>query len=110
MAQLYSYVLRVDRGAAPNPFWGVCTLTICKPVIRRNAEVGDWIIGTGAKNTRLKSGIKDFVDSVVYAMKVTDIKILKDYDKYCRQQLRNKIPDTLAVDWRLHMGDCIYEY
>lgn len=38
---IYSYVLRTDDGAAPNPFWGTCTLTICKPVIRRTAHIGD---------------------------------------------------------------------
>ena len=40
---IYSYVLRIDDGAAPNPFWEICTLTICKPVIRRNAEY--WRLG-----------------------------------------------------------------
>lgn len=71
--RLYSYVLRVDDGAAPNPYWGTCTLTICKPDIRRCAQVGDWIVGTGSKNVRLKDGNKyDFSDDVVYAMKVTD--------------------------------------
>lgn len=70
--KLYSYVLRYDDGAAPNPFWGTCTLTICKPDIRRKASVGDWVIGTGSKNSRLKDGnTYDLSDSVVYAMKVT---------------------------------------
>ena len=54
MNKLFSYVLRFDDGAAPNPFGGICTLTICKPAIRRSASVGDWIIGTGSKNSRLK--------------------------------------------------------
>ncbi len=46
---IYSYVLRYDDGVAPNPFFGFCTLAVCKPVIRRKAQVGDWIIGTGSK-------------------------------------------------------------
>lgn len=45
--RLFSYCIPVDDGAAPNPFWGVCTLAICKPAIRRVAEVGDWIAGVG---------------------------------------------------------------
>lgn len=45
MTKIYSYVLRIDNGAAPNAFGQFCTLTICKPAIRRNAEIGDWVIG-----------------------------------------------------------------
>jgi hypothetical protein len=45
---LYSYCLRYDDRAAPNPYHGICTLVICKPAIRRTANVGDWIIGLGS--------------------------------------------------------------
>ena len=111
MTKIYSYVLRIDDGAAPNPFWGVCTLTICKPAIRRTAEVGDWVIGTGSKNTKLGDGnIYDFSDSIVYAMKITDVKSLKDYNEYCLDSVRNKIPRKNSKDWRLHAGDCLYDY
>jgi hypothetical protein len=111
MAKLYSYVLRIDNGAAPNPFWNVCTLTICKPAIRRTASIDDWVIGTGSKNTRLKNNVvADFSDSIVYAMKVTDKKALSDYDEYCGLHLPTKIPDWRTTDWRRRMGDCIYDY
>lgn len=50
LMKLYSYCIPVDDGAAPNPFWGTCTLTICKPKIRRVAQVGDWIVGVGSVN------------------------------------------------------------
>lgn len=111
MIRLYSYVLRFDDGAAPNPFWGICTLTICKPVIRRTAKIGDWIIGTGSKNSRINDGnTYDLSDSVVHAMKISDIKSLKDYDIFCRKNLQNKIPNWFARDWRKRMGDCIYNY
>lgn len=42
MGQIYSYVLRYDDGVAPNPYGGVCTLAICKPVIRKKPK---WVIG-----------------------------------------------------------------
>ena len=42
MAKIYSYVLKIDDGAAPNPFGGICTLTICKPIIRRKSSVDEW--------------------------------------------------------------------
>lgn len=108
---IYSYVLRFDDGAAPNPFWGLCTLTICKPVIRRNAKEGDWVIGTGSKNAKLKdSKTHDLSRGIVYAMKITDIKLLSDYDKFCMSFQPDKIPKWRADDWRLRVGDCIYNY
>ena len=111
MTKIYSYVLRYDDGAAPNPFWGTCTLTICKPAIRRNAKIGDWVVGTGSKNSKCNDGnVYNLLDSVVYAMKISDIKSLEDYDKYCMVSLKEKIPNWRTTDWRLRMGDCIYDY
>lgn len=111
MTKIYSYVLRIDDGAAPNPFWGLCTLTICKPAIRRKAQIGDWVIGTGSKNTRLKDGkTYDFSDCIVYAMKITDKKALSEYDEFCKSNLINKIPKWKTNDWKLRVGDCIYDY
>lgn len=111
MSRLYSYILKHDSGAAPNPFWGLCTLTICKPTIRRTASIGDWVIGTGSKNSKLSDGkIHDLSDSIVYAMKITDIKNLSDYDAYCTKKLKDKIPKWFSKDWRKRMGDCIYDY
>ncbi len=43
---LFSYILTNDNGFAPNPFGGICTLACSTPNIRRNANLGDWIIGT----------------------------------------------------------------
>lgn len=111
MTKIYSYILRIDDGAAPNPFWGLCTLAICKPAIRRNAQIGDWVIGTGSKNAKLKDGkTYDFSDSIVYAMKITDKKTLKEYDAFCKNNLPNKIPKWKTKDWRFRVGDCIYDY
>jgi hypothetical protein len=63
LVKLYSYVVARDYGFAPNPFFGVCTLATCKPQIRKHAQVGDWIVGTGAKCNRLDGHL-------VYVMKV----------------------------------------
>lgn len=41
MPSLFSYCIPVDDGAAPNPYWGICTLVICKPRIRLAADIGD---------------------------------------------------------------------
>jgi hypothetical protein len=109
--RLFSYVLRYDDGAAPNPFWGTCTLTICKPDIRRTATNGDWIVGTGSKNSTLKDGKRyDFSDSVVYAMKITNKMSLADYDTFARGHLPRKMPKWNSRDFRRRMGDCLYDY
>ena len=108
MPSLYSYCIPFDDGAAPNPFWGVCTLTICKPAVRRTASCGDWIIGLGSKDTPTTGS--DFSGKVVYIMKITDKKSLLEYDIYCRKYLPRKIPDWNSKETILQVGDCIYDY
>jgi Nucleotide modification associated domain 2 len=42
--KLYTYVIATDHGSAPNYDPPCTTLAICKPRIRRSAEVGDAIL------------------------------------------------------------------
>ena len=42
--KVFTYVIQFDGGAAPNYCEPATTLAICKPRIRRSAEVGDAII------------------------------------------------------------------
>ena len=88
MTTLFSYCVRDDAGSAPNPFWGVCTLAICKPKIRLAAEPGDWIVGTGSQH----SPIGDVSGMLVYVMRVTRKLSMEDYDALTRRELREKIP------------------
>ena len=60
---IFRYVVRYDGGSAPRPYGGACTLAICKPMIRRTASVGDWIIGVRSKAS----------DRVVYVMQVSEV-------------------------------------
>jgi Nucleotide modification associated domain 2 len=69
---LASYVVRWDHGFAPNPFYGTCTLATCKPAIRKRAEVGDWVLGTG-------SAQRDFAGRAIFLMKVGEIICFDDY-------------------------------
>lgn len=43
-------------------------------------------------------------------MKITDKKLLSEYDEFCKNDLTNKIPKWNTKDWRLRVGDCIYDY
>lgn len=103
---LFSYTIPFDDGAAPNPYWGILTLAICKPVIRRVANIGDWIVATGSKN----SPIGDIQHSIVYLMKITNKLSLEDYDNFCKKELPQKIPDIKNSDLRRQVGDCIYDF
>lgn len=106
MTTLFSYCIPVDDGAAPNPFGGVCTLAVCKPVIRRVAKLGDWIVGTGSKN----SPQGDRAGHVVYAMEVTHPpKSFAEYDEYCKASLPWKIPNSTSEPHRRWLGDAIYD-
>jgi hypothetical protein len=103
---LYTYCIPVDDGAAPNPYWGICTLAICKPAIRRVAGVGDWVVGTGSS----QSPIGNIAGTVVYAMRVTTKMSMRDYDSYTRRELRNKLPAERTADPRRRVGDSIYDF
>jgi hypothetical protein len=104
--RLFSYCIPIDDGAAPNPFWDVCTLAICKPVIRRTAKIGDWVVGTGSINA--PSG--DLSSKIVYAMEVTDVMTMAAYDDWTKKKCPNKIPDRFSKDPRRVLGDSIYDF
>jgi hypothetical protein len=103
--KLYSYCLRYDDGAAPNPYWGACTLAICKPAIRRTAEVGDWVVGHGHRTEA-----RDLSAYALYAMRVDKKMTMKEYDEYCRTRNLGKLPEWTSADFRRKVGDCIYDY
>ena len=75
MNNIYSYVVRYDSGFAPNPFYDYCTLATCKPIIRQHAQIGDWVIGTGSHDEKIRRG-----GHLVYAMRVTEIMTFDQYN------------------------------
>ena len=98
---LYSYVLRVDDGAAPNPYYGYCTLAICKPSIRRIAKSGDWVIGTGTSEFGKYK--------LIYAMKLTEKPIT--FQEYFEDpRFKRKKPNFRKRDKNSHLGDNIYKF
>lgn len=70
--RLYAYIVARDYGFAPNPFLGWCTLATCKPVIRKSAQVGDWIAGIGGSDTGVAGRL-------VYAMRVQEALSFNEY-------------------------------
>lgn len=96
--RLYSYIVARDYGFAPNPFFGVCTLATCKPRIRKTAQVGDWVVGTGSK----KNGLDGHL---VYAMVVEETLTFDEYWEDPR--FRQKKPN-LHGSLKQAYGDNIY--
>ncbi len=96
--RLFSYVVARDYGFAPNPFFGASTLATCKPIIRRVASVGDWVIGTGSSE-RNKQGF------FVYAMRITETMTFNEY--WEDERFRRKRPN-LRGSTKQAFGDNIY--
>lgn len=109
---LFSYCIPVDDGAAPNPYWGVCTLAICKPKIRRAATEGDWVVGTGSRNVPGPGGKGrlDLAGKIVYAMRVSQKLKMEEYDRMTRELLPGKVPAWNNRDCRRRVGDSIYDF
>ena len=96
--KLYSYVVARDYGFAPNPFYRFCTLATCKPIIRRVAKVGDWVVGTGSK----LSGREGYI---VFAMRVTECLTFDEY--WSDPRFSDKRP-RLSGSKKQAFGDNIY--
>lgn len=106
MPRLFTYTIPIDDGAAPNPFFGMCTLAICKPGIRRVAQPGDWVAGLGSK----KAPSGDLSGRLVYAMRVEEVLSLADYDYHARSRWPHRIPNLQSAALQDRLGDCIYDF
>lgn len=70
----FTYKIEHDFGLAPNPFFGYCTLAVCKSQIRMNKNIkkGSWIFGSGS--VKLNQ-----INKLIYAMRVDEILPMNDY-------------------------------
>ena len=94
------YVVDRDFGFAPNPFHGYCTLATCKPVIRRTAQVRDWVIGMGG--ARLKA-----TGRCIFAMRVTERLTFNEY--WSNPRFLDKKPVRYGSQ-KMMVGDNIYYF
>lgn len=95
-------------GFAPNIDGGILTLACCKPVIRRNANVGDWIAGfTSTKKTAGATKLGE--EKLVYLMQVTEKLTFDEYwEKY--PEKRPKTPDDFGDNIYTKEKPSGYEY
>ena len=80
---LYTYKVTIDNGSAPCTSNNVLSLAICKPKIRKNAKIGDIIVGFCAKSMQLKCNNPQ----ILYIARVTDIRSMENYyDTYPKRK------------------------
>jgi len=92
-----TYIITVDSGLAPNPFWGYCTLAVCTPNHMGVRLVkGDWVIGFLSKSRGNK---------LLYAMNIDKVV---DFNEYYRNKKYFKKRPNLAGTWQERCGDNIY--
>ena len=100
MPNVFMYVVDRDFGFAPNPFHGLCSLATCKPIIRRVAVVGDWVIGMGG--VRLSA-----TGRCVFAMKITQII---SFNEYWDNPIYNDKKPIRNGSRKMIVGDNIYHH
>ena len=98
----FTYIVKWDSGLAPNPFYGFCTLAVCKPRIRKSAQIGDWIIGLGSSNQN-RLGL-NYRGRLIYAMEVTEKITFDEYWKDKRFLKKRQYVNSAKGRW----GDNMY--
>ena len=87
---IYSYIITRDYGFAPNPFYGICTLATCKPRVRNNAQIGDWVLGfgSGRKGSKYDEQIKQTAKIIAEKLSLSGL---------CRVDFRLKDDNSFYV-------------
>jgi hypothetical protein len=102
---LYIYRQMTNGGFAPHVSKaGILTLTICKPAIRRTAEVGDYVMALAGKSlTKVVGKGADSGLKMSYLFKITEKIPMAGYKSWCTEHAPNKIPSEPNF-----MGNCQY--
>lgn len=94
--RVQSYVITTDRGSAPNYAEPATTLAICKPRIRKRAEIGDLIIGFNGRTLSREP------NSVRWAGVVSEVIPFSEYWKDSRfatkKPSQSETPDNIYCD------------
>ncbi|MES3106888.1 hypothetical protein [Sphingomonas aurantiaca] len=100
MSDAFVYSIKYDLGFAPNPFGGLCSVACCKPMLREQASVGDWVVGFTAMNLRPVRGC-------VFAMIVSRILTFDEY--WNEPEFRSRRPARNGSVMKM-VGDNIYHH
>ena len=106
-----------DTESTPNPHHNVLTLAICKPAIRRCAQVGDWISGWTAKTVHGKDKKLHSFDKpkLIYLAKIKAKLTFAEYwEKYPQKRPQiigyNQVPSSKKTCGRsVNKTNAIYD-
>ena len=80
---IYVYKMVADNGGAPCVWRGRLSLALCKPKIRKSAEIGALVFGFGGK---------DYGERLIYVAKITSKPNTGEY--YCKREFTRR-PDCI---------------
>lgn len=103
--KLYSYKMKHDNRFAPNPLFGVLTLATCKPAMRRNTKIGNWIAGWTSKHIK-DNPTEVGNEKLIYLAKVTQKLTFAEYWELYPTKRPVVTEDTKVMQ---RYGDNIYK-
>jgi len=104
MPKLFVYRIVVDEGVAPNLLDGQLTLTLCKPGIRRAAQVGDYVLALVAlQHAQLTGKGPDRYYKAAYLFTIREKVGILEYEAWCKVHAPSKICDPSTGE-----GNCQY--
>jgi hypothetical protein len=107
MPKLFVYRIVTDGGIAPHISDSLLTLTLCKPGIRKAAQVGDYVLALVAlQHTKLTGKGPDRYYKAAYLFAITEKVGMLEYDSWCRVHAPSKICD-MSVNEDMS-GNCQY--
>lgn len=105
--RLLIYRIVTDEGHAPHIADGYLTLTICKPVIRNGANVGDYVLALVANSNPAKKWKTVYGENkyflAAYLFRVDEIVPMEKYEDWCKTHSPSKICNAESTS-----GDCQY--
>ena len=87
--RIYRYVVKHDLGYAPCADNSLLTLCICKPRIRKAAEINDWLIGF--TSVAISRSLSVDINSVIYIAQVTEKVSMEEYFSDKKEPRKDKI-------------------
>ena len=104
MPKLFVYRIVTDEGVAPHISDSLLTLTLCKPGIRKAAQVGDYVLALVAlQHAKLTGKGQDRYYKAAYLFAITEKVGILEYDAWCRVHAPSKICDPMTLE-----GNCQY--
>ena len=110
---IWTYRIVTDTGVAPNIANGILTLTLCKPIVRQGAKVGDYVlalVAVGARTPAQKANntANGYKFRAAYLFRVDEIVKMAEYEAWCSIHASDKRCRRPELGEGEFFGDCQY--